>query len=340
VTCRTLFALISAAMVWNLPNITLAQAMQGDSEQSLDPPTNAKEAGSETEAILKMQAKKAPVKAKKGAAPAKAGKGKVPPKPAAKPAPKLIPKPGKPASRPAPKATPFFPPAPPTQLDPVDNSRFQVPMPEEKGDLNIWGDDPSAASAGASGDARNQFGLVGVGNFMGTGFGLEYLRRSFSWLDWGVQVTATQTRLTSSKNPETDEFLATEMSAARFSLRLFNRRWLYFGTGLSMAMIQGRYGWEGPGVVDEEISSEFKAQLLVLDFVLGSQWEFGSMFYVGVDWLGFGLPLAGSLNYTENSDLDDLTSILTGSSTDERIPKELGAQFRPYYGLLKFGIKL
>ncbi|HET9235983.1 MAG TPA: hypothetical protein VFO10_01960 [Oligoflexus sp.] len=339
-TCRTLLALISAAMVWNLPNITLAQAMQGDSEQSLDPATNAKEVENETDAVLQMQAKKPPVKAKKGAAPTKAGKGKVPPKPAAKPAPKLIPKPGKPASRPAPKQTPFFPPAPPTQLDPVDNSRFQVPMPEEKGDLNIWGEDTTTAPAGASAEFRNQFGLIGAGNFMGFGFGLEYLRRSTSWLDWGLQLTSTQTRLTNSKNPETDEFLAPEMNAARVSLRLFNRRWLYFGTGLSLAMIQGSYGWEGSGVVDEEISSEFKAQLVVLDFVLGSQWEFGSRFYVAVDWLGFGIPLAGSLNYTENSDLDDLTRILSGSNTDERVQKELGAQFRPYYGLLKFGIML
>jgi hypothetical protein len=340
VTCLTLFALISAVMVWNLPNITLAQAMQGDSEQSHDPTTNAKEVESKTDAVLEMQAKKAPAKGKKAAAPAKAGKGKVPPKPAAKAVPKMIPKSGKPASRPAPKQTPFFPPAPPTQLNPMDDPRFQVPMPEEKGDLNIWGDDPTAAPADQSGDARNQFGLIGVGNLMGTGFGLEYLQRSTTWLDWGIQVTATQTRLTNSKNPEADEFLGPRMTAARFSLRLFNNRWLYFGSGLSVAMIQGRYGWEGPGVVDDEIASEFKAQLLVLDFVLGSQWEFGSGFYVGVDWLGFGLPLAGSLDYTENSDLNDLTRILTGSSTDERIQKELGAQFRPYYGLLKFGYML
>jgi hypothetical protein len=330
-------------MVWNLPNITLAQAMQGDSEQSLDPATNAKEAESETDAVLQMQAKKPPVKAKttpkKPAAPAKAAKGKAPPKPAAKPAPKLIPKPGKPASKPAQRPAPFFPPAPPNQLNPVDNSRFQVPMPEEKGDLNIWGDDPSASSLGST-NARNQFGLIGVGNYLGVGFGLEYLRRSFTWMDWGLQISSTQTRLTNSQNPETDEFLSTSMASARFSARFFNRRWLYLSTGMSMNSLNGSYGWEGPGVADEEISADFTAQLLVLDFALGSQWEPGKGFYIAIDWLGFGVPLAGAIENTGNTDLDDLTEILTGSTTDERIQKELGAQFRPYYGILKIGYML
>lgn len=344
-TCRTLFALISAAMVWNLPNITLAQAMQGDSEQTLDPATNAKEVGSETDAVLQMQAKKPPAKGKtppkKPAAPAKGAKGKVPQKPAPKPANRFIPKPGKPAPRPAaPKPAPFFPPAPPVQLDPVDNSRFQVPMPEEKGDLNIWGNDPTAVPLGSSTEARNQFGLIGVGNYLGAGFGLEYLRRSFTWMDWGLQVTRTQTRLTNSKNPETDEFLSTSMTSARLATRFFNQRWLHVGVGLSVNRLEGRYGWEGPGVVDEEIASDFKAQLVVLDLVLGSQWEPGKGFYIGIDWLGLGAPLAGAIDYTENTDLDDLTELLTGSKTDERIQKELGAQFRPYYALLKFGYML
>jgi hypothetical protein len=306
--------------------------MQGDSEQTQDPATNAKEAASETDAVLQMQAKKPPVKRK---TPPK--KGKVPPKPAAKPPPKLIPKPGKPAPRPAPRPAPFFPPAPPVQLDPVDNSRFQVPMPEEKGDLNIWGDDPTVATGGTSAEAFNQFGLIGVGNYLGSGYGLEYLRRSFSWMDWGLQITSTQTRLTNSKNPDTDEFLASSLTTARFSARFFNRRWLYFGTGISANSLQGSYGWEGPGIADEEISAEFEAQLLVVDFVIGSQWEPGKGFYFAVDWFGLGTPLAGSISHTENTDLDDLTTILTGSTIDERIQKELSIQFRPYYGLLKVG---
>jgi hypothetical protein len=324
-------------MVWNLPNITLAQAMQGDSEASMDAPTDAKEVGSESNAVLQMPAKKAPPKGKaapkkKPAAPAKGGKGKPPPKPG----PKYIPKPGKPA---APRQAPFFPPAPPTKLDPVDNSRFQVPMPEEKGDLNIWGDDPASQPMGGSTDYRNQFGLLGVGNYLGSGFGLEYQRRSFRWMDWGVQLTSTEADLNHSQNAEIDEFLSTRMSSARFSLRVFNRRWLFLSLGLSAHSLQGRYGWKGPGVADEEISSEFKAQLVVMDFVLGSQWEFGR-FYLAMDWLGLGALLAGAMEYTENTDLDDLTEILTGSPTDERLQKELGAQFRPYFGILKIGFML
>jgi len=337
VTCRTLFALISAAVVWNLPNITLAQAMQGGSDQTVDPATNVKEADSESSSVIQMQAKKPPAKAKpkpkKPAAPIKGAKPKTPPRPAPKPIPKAAPKP-------APRTTPFFPPSPPVQLQPPANdSRFQVPMPEEKGDLNIWGDDPTAAPVDSS-LARNQLGLIGLGNYLGTGFGLEYLRRSFTWMDWGLQVSSTQTRLTNSQNPEFDEFLSTRLASARVTTRFFNSRWIYLSTGLSFNSIQGTYGWEGAGVADGEISTDFQAQLILVDLTLGSQWEPGKGFYIAVDWLGLGVPLAGAVDYEANEDLDDLSVVLTGATADERIQKELSAQFRPFYVLLKFGYML
>lgn len=320
-TCRTLFALISAAMVWNLPNIILAQATQDDSEQTQDAATNAKEPESESSGVLQMQAKKpiakpkAKAKPKKPAAPTR--KGKVPAKPA-----------------------PYFPPAPaPVPGQPLDNTRFQVPLPEEKGDLNIWGDEPGTAPLYAAAP-MNQFGIIGVGNYLGAGFGLEYLRRSFTWMDWGLQVTSTQAHLTNSMNPETDEFLSSSMTSARLTARFFNSRWLTLGTGLSFNSPQGSYGWKGPGVADEEISTDFKAQLILVDIALGSQWEPGKGFYIAVDWIGIGLPVAGVIDYETNSDLDDITLALGELTTEERIQNELTAQFRPYYMLLKIGYML
>lgn len=336
-TCRTLFALISAAVVWNLPNIILAQAMQGGSDQTVDPTSNAKEAESENSPMFQMQAKKPPAKPKanlkKPPAPIQGGRPKVPFKPAPKPTPKTIPKP-------APRTTPFFPPSPPVKLQaPANDSRFHVPLPEEKDDLNIWGD----AHTGAPADtalARNQIGLIGLGNYLGTGVGLEYIRRSFTWMDWGLQANSTQTRLTNSENPETDEFLSTRLTSARLMTRFFNSRWIYLSTGLSFNSIQGTYGWEGPGVVAGEISMDFQAQLILLDLTLGSQWEIGKRFYIAIDWLGLGVPLAGAVDYEANQDLDDLSTILTGSTAEERIQSELSTQFRPFYVLLKFGYML
>ncbi|WP_141736060.1 hypothetical protein [Oligoflexus tunisiensis] len=309
-TSRTLFALISAAMVWNLPNITLAQAMQGSSESGVEPATDAKEDATGNP-VLQMPARKAPVKAKpKPKKPARPAKGRTPPQQA-----------------------PFFPPAPPTNLP---DSGFGAPLPEERGFFDIWGDDPTTATTGTTED-KNQLGLLGVGNYLGTGGGLEYLRRSFSWMDWGLQVTSTQARLTNSQNPQTDEFLSTRMTSARLTSRVFNSRWLYLGTGLSFNSVQGRYGWEGPGVANEEIAVDFTAQMILLDVVLGSQWEPGKGFYIAMDWVGFGGPVAGTLEYDIDSDLDDLVLVFTGSTTEERIQKELGAQFRPFYGVLKVG---
>jgi hypothetical protein len=336
-TCRTLLALISAAVVWNLPNIILAQAKQGASDQTVDSATPAEEADSGNNPLFQMQAKKPLAKPKanpkKPPSPIKGGKPNAPLKPAPKPIPKGVPKS-------APRTTPFFPSSPPVKLQPpAHDSRFQVPMPEEKGDLNIWGDAHAAAPADAA-LVRNQLGLIGLGNYLGVGFGLEYLRRSFTWMDWGLQVNSTQTRLTNSQNPETDEFLSTRLTSARVMTRFFNRRWVYLSTGLSFNSIQGTYGWEGPGVAAGEISTDFEAQLILLDLTLGSQWEIGKRFYLAVDWLGLGVPLVGAVDYQANEDLDDLSLVLTGSTAEERIQNELSAQFRPFYALLKFGYML
>jgi hypothetical protein len=309
VISRTLFALISAAMIWNLPNITLAQAMQGGSETGGAPATPAKDPVTGNP-VLQLPARKAPVKAK--------------------------PKPKKPPARPAkgkppPQQDQFFPPAPPANLDPG----FEAPLPEDRGFFDIWGDDsPAAEGAGLS---KNQLGLLGVGNYLGVGGGIEYLRRSFSWMDWGLQLTSTKADLTNSKNPETDEFLSTHMTSLRVNSRVFSSRWLYLGAGLSFNSVQGRYGWKGPGVANDKIAVDFTAQMIMLDLVLGSQWELGKGFYIAVDWLGMGGVASGALEYDIDSDLDDLVLVLTGSTTEERIQKELVVQFRPYFGILKVG---
>jgi hypothetical protein len=182
----------------------------------------------------------------------------------------------------------------------------------------------------------NQIGLVGIVNYLGFGGGLEYTRRSFTWMDWGLQVSSTQADLTESKNPDTDEFLTSSMTTARVTARFFNNRWLSLGTSLGFNNLQGTYGWKGAGVINEKISTDFTAQMILFDLSLSSQWEFGS-FYIGADWFGFGVPIASGIEHDTNKDLDDLTRVLTGSDVDERIQNELTVQFRPFYMLLKFG---
>jgi hypothetical protein len=350
VTCRTLSALISAAMVWNLPHNILARAKQGDSVQTQAVATNAKEEGAAESPAVQMPAKKAPpkpkAKSKKAKTPPKPAKSKTPPKPAPKPVPKPAPPP--PAPKPAPKPAPFFPPAPPVVLPPVttppDNSRFQVPLPEEKGELNIWGDDQTqpvpVTTPFDPSLAYNQVGLMGVVNYLGAGGGLEYLRRSFTWMDWGFQLVATQAELSESKNQEeskVEEFINTQLVSGKLTARFFYSRWLYLSAGLGMNTVSGQFGWRGEGVENNKIETDFAAQIVQFDLGLGTQWEMGAGFYLGADWVGHGFPLATGIKMDENQAMDDITRQLTGSLTDERILKELSTQFRPWYLLIKFG---
>ncbi len=359
VTCRTLFALISAAMGWLLlpqsrlfcqesspGDIILAQAKQGDSEAPGPPPTDGEDSAPESgdAPVVQMQAKKSPpkkpVKSKKVIKPAKPSKAK-------KPAPVVRAAPAKstpfapavaPIPTPAPRVVQPPPPRPTTAPIPTPNSRFQVPIPEEKGDLNIWGDDPFAVPVARP--IAHQFGLLGIVNYLGAGIGAEYIHRQLTWMDWGAQVTKTQAKLTESKNPETDEFLRSDLTHVKALARFFSNRRLYATAGLSFSQVTGSYGWEGAGVEDGSISSDFKAQLIQLEISIGSEWEIWKGVYLGVDWLGVGLPLSTSINYQSNSDLDDITKFLTGSTTDKRIQTELDAQFRPYYGIIRIGYSL
>ncbi len=353
-TCRTLFALFSAAMSWFIPSqsrlfgqesssghIILAQAKQDATALTPDPETAAKdtESADEDSSVFQMQAKKPPAKNIKAKVPAKASQSKSLPKPKPKPAPKPTPRPVPPRN-PVRTPTPYVDPRPTViePLTPAPNGRFQVPIPEEKGEFNIWGDDPKIQTPSSPG--RHQLGLVGLVNFLGAGFGAEYLHRQTTWLDWGLNLSSTQAQLTKTTGIDANEFLNSSMANLKSFVRVFSSRRLYLGAGLNMSSIAGSFGWKGPGVVDEEISTDFKLQLALVDIFIGSEWELGKGFYFGVDWVGIGVPLIGNMSFEENIDLDDTTKILTGQTAEERILSELAAQFRPYYVLLKIGYTL
>jgi len=322
-----------------LGHIILAQAKQDTTAPTQEPETETKDTESEDEdsSVFQMQAKKPPAKNIKAKVPAKASQSKSLPKP--KPAQKPTPKPVPPRN-PVRTPTPYVDPKPTIiePLTPAPNGRFQVPIPEEKGDFNIWGDDPKVSTSSSPG--RHQLGLVGLVNFLGAGFGAEYINRQKTWLDWGLSISSTQAQLTKTTDIDANEFLNSSMANMKSFVRVFSSRRLYLGAGLNISSIAGSFGWKGPGVVDEEISTDFKLQLALADIFIGSEWELGKGFYFAVDWVGMGVPLIGSMNFEENIDLDDTTKILTGQTAEERIRSELAAQFRPYYMLLKIGYTL
>ncbi len=245
-------------------------------------------------------------------------KGKATPKrPATRP---------KPAPRPGPKPPPRSVPPPPARS-------FSVPVNEIDDDWTF----SSMFSTSRSSESRHQMGAQGLVNYFGMGFGLEYHQDLWRWADWGAQVSSTTAALKPSKKSDTQEFINTSLSNVKGSLRMFRERTFYAGTALSLGMLSGQYGWRGPGIASGEIGTRFEAQLLTAEVFLGSEWGLPWGFYVGCDWVGFGLPLFGSLKVQDAAGLDITTTVLSGSDAKGRIRKEIAAQLKLYYLQARIG---
>ncbi|MCX6129034.1 MAG: hypothetical protein NTX25_08220 [Proteobacteria bacterium] len=218
----------------------------------------------------------------------------------------------------------------PKSTQPAGGS-FQVPLLNEKENPDYW-EGPSQAPGKIS---KNQAGIQLLANFFGSGLGLAYVYQYSSWLDWGFYASSTSVSLSEGKISDLSESLSGKMLSFKGFTRFSVNRKLYLGTGLSIASIAGTYGWNGDALVNKAISTDYKASLIIGDIFIGSEWRLWKKIILGVDWIGFGSSISGSINLKENSDLDLTTKVLTGSTTEERVRKEIDAQLQLYYGLLR-----
>jgi hypothetical protein len=193
------------------------------------------------------------------------------------------------------------------------------------------------SSSNRSGVRQQQVGLMAIVNYVGPGLGIEYIHQLSGWLDLGTQALMTGGKLTDSSNPDLNEFFSTQVLQVKGLARIYYNRHLFLGTGLSFDQIAGNYGWNGSKVVGEELSTNFNAQLLAWHIYLGSEWQLANGFYIGVDWLGLGLPLTSQVTTEDAGSLDDLTQTLTGSTLHERLDGELKKQLIPYYLFFHLG---
>lgn len=212
---------------------------------------------------------------------------------------------------------------------------FNVPIPEED---NWYSEDGVMQAAGYSQPQRNQVGVLGVVNYFGSGAGLEYLYALTPKLNLGASLMHTQATLEDDASDGASEFIEAQSNSLRAYARYTIFPFLYGGAGLNLDRIQGEYGWKGSAINGERIKTGFASNIYALDVFLGSEWRGPWSTYIGVDWLGFAVPLGGTINYDANPDVELTSKVLKSKTLNQRLDEETSAQLRFYYLNIRLGM--
>lgn len=234
------------------------------------------------------------------------------------------------AKRPPAKAKPA--PARPVSPPPAPaNSGFYVPENETWSTIQPL--------QGYADTKIHSLGLSIHASFFGPGFGLEYLHREKSWLDWGVALHHSQANLEKEKVSGATEFLKANANSIRFFTRYVGFKWAYIGAALDYFNIKGEYGWKGSAIAQSPLKTDVTAQTATLGLFCGTEWDGPWNSYIGVDAFGFAMPLFGTVTYYENSDVDLTSKLLAGGDIESRVGEEVAAQLKFYYLNLRIGYR-
>jgi hypothetical protein len=213
---------------------------------------------------------------------------------------------------------------------------FSVPVPEEDNWYNEEGVQRAAAVPLTS---SQQIGIVGTVNYFGSGAGLEYVYNYTPSLSFGGTFLHTSASLTDDASDGASEYIDAQSNIFRAYARYSLYPFLYAAGGLDYDSISGEYGWKGSAINGDRIKTDFTAGIVAIDVFFGSEWKlpwWGT--YVGVDWIGFSLPLGGTIEYDGQEDVELTSKALKGKTPNQRLDEETSAQLRLYYLNLKIGM--
>jgi hypothetical protein len=229
---------------------------------------------------------------------------------------------------PRPKKVPKRPPGPAYIPPTPQNQVFTIPDDESWSEVKPEPDPYTK---------NHSLGLnVIAGNF-GPGVGLEYIHAEKSWLDWGVALRRTQASLDKEDEINVTEFIEADTNALRFFARYVQYKWLYAAATFDYSSIQGDYGWKGDAIVAGTLKTAFSAQVASLGLLVGSEWDGPWSSYIGFDWVGFAVPIFGSVDYDEQVDVEDTSKLLTGDDIKTRLTDETSAQMQLSYLNVRIG---
>lgn len=179
-------------------------------------------------------------------------------------------------------------------------------------------------------------GIVSV-NYFGFGLGANYNYRIIKKLDLGVTFLYSSANLKGEQDNVTEKYdfstITTSIGARYFVFMNF-----YAGINLAYSSMSGDYGYSGDKLDSSQTIAAFDSSLIHVDFLIGTKWKIFKRFYIGADWVGYGVNISSSSTSAGDESYQTIIEGLSGLSAEERINSEISSQLQPFYLVFQAGV--
>ena len=204
-----------------------------------------------------------------------------------------------------------------------------------------------AHKSGAQDAQRTYFGISGdVGMIhVNTGYGLELWMGRDNQYQAGFQYLVASETL---KGNQDDVLLIQErmrlnLQQANLFLRIPIADVVYASFNLAFNTIQGDYGFTSVSPSQQSSYVTYKYTSIAPSFAIGSQWIFRNGMVLGVDWLGYSVPLtynlaiAGSGQSAATAQVYTILAQLGDKTAKGIVLKNIQQNYGVYYTLVRLG---
>ena len=184
---------------------------------------------------------------------------------------------------------------------------------------------------------KNAAGALVSVNYFGFGGGASYNYRIIKKLDLGANFLFSTANLKGKQDSVEEKYDFTTITAS-VGARYFVFMNFYAGLNLAYSAMSGDYGYSGENLDPANTIAAFNSSLIHADFLIGTKWKIFKKFYVGADWVGYGLNISSSATSSGNEAYQTIIESLSGVSAEERISSEMSSQLQPFYLVFNAGI--
>ena len=174
-------------------------------------------------------------------------------------------------------------------------------------------------------------------NYFGFGGGASYNYRLIKKLDLGANFIYSIANLKGKQDNVEEKYDFTTITAS-IGARYFVFMNFYAGLNLAYSSMSGDYGYSGENLDPAITIAPFNSSLIHADFLIGTKWKIFKKFYVGADWVGYGLNISSSTTSSGDDSYRAIIESLSGTPAEERISSEMSSQLQPFYLILNAGI--
>lgn len=184
---------------------------------------------------------------------------------------------------------------------------------------------------------KNAAGLLVSVNYFGFGLGASYNYNLIKKLDIGSNFLYSNANLKGDIDGLTEKYDFSTLSLS-IGARYFVFMNFYAGINVAYSSANGEYGFSGENLDKSQTIAPFSSSLIHTDFLIGTKWRVFKRFYVGADWVGYGLVLSSSSSSDANDNYSTIIEGLAGEKPEVRIDNELASQLQPFYLVLSSGV--